>query len=204
MWASFVFKAAFVLGLVSQVALLEGFLKRLVDVVPVLLDLVCLSFFISFQTDWWWSDQILCGANTNLTGLLQTMSNIMFGNVNWYFLLTHMWIYVCACVCVCACVRVRVCVCANTWARSKNLCYCKLCSPCFTDDSALCISAQDFSHGFSFKLKINESGWTSVETLPVHLGISSLIFCFWVFKLVFMLFCACALSSGASGPETVF
>ncbi len=172
MWASFVFKAAFVLGLVSQVASQEGFLKRLVDVVPVLLDWVCLSFFsffISFQTDWWWSDQISVWSKHKSHWIIQLMSKWMFGNVNWYFLLTHMWIYVCACVrvcvcvCVCVCVYVcvracvRACVNANTWARSKNLCYCKLCSPCFTDESALCISAQDFSHGFSFKLKINVS-----------------------------------------------
>ncbi len=68
------FKAAFVLGLVSQVALLEGFLKRLGDVVTVLLDLVCsVSSCRSRQTD---DDQIrsLCGANTNITGLLQLMS----------------------------------------------------------------------------------------------------------------------------------
>ncbi len=36
-------------------------LKHLGDVTTVLLDLFCLSlfcFFMSFQTDWWWSDQI--------------------------------------------------------------------------------------------------------------------------------------------------
>ncbi len=65
-----------------------GFLKRLGD--TVLLDLVCLSlfcFFMSLQTDWWWSD--LCVEHKNLTGLLQLMAKWMFGNVNWYFLLTH-------------------------------------------------------------------------------------------------------------------
>ncbi len=40
----------------STVALQWGFLKRLGDVATVLLDLVCLS--LSFQTDWWWWDQI--------------------------------------------------------------------------------------------------------------------------------------------------
>ncbi len=42
-------------------ALQVSFLKHLGDVVTVLLDWVCLSlfcFFMSFQTDWWWSDQI--------------------------------------------------------------------------------------------------------------------------------------------------
>ena len=57
-----VFRAGFVLGALEQSfsgALQEGFLKRLGD--TVLLDWVCLSlfcFFMSLQTDWWWSDQI--------------------------------------------------------------------------------------------------------------------------------------------------
>ncbi len=80
----------------STEALQEGFLKSLGDVATVLLDLFCLSFFcffMSFQTDWWWSDQIsgCCQtpcANKNLTGVLKWMAKWMFGNVNWYFLLT--------------------------------------------------------------------------------------------------------------------
>ncbi len=81
----------------STVALLVGFLKHLGDVVTVLLDLVCLSlfcYFMSFQRDWWWSDQIsvwstgCCQtpcADNNLTALLQLMTKIMFGNVNLIF-----------------------------------------------------------------------------------------------------------------------
>ncbi len=44
----------------STVALQVGFLKHLGDVATLLLDLVCLSFFMSFQTDWMMirSDQI--------------------------------------------------------------------------------------------------------------------------------------------------
>ncbi len=46
------FKAAFALGALAQFsgALQEGFLKHLGDIVTVLLDLVCLSFFMCFQT----------------------------------------------------------------------------------------------------------------------------------------------------------
>ncbi len=44
------------------------------------LSLFC--FFMWLQTDWWWSDL------KHLTGLLQLMAKWMFGNVNWYFLLT--------------------------------------------------------------------------------------------------------------------
>ncbi len=40
----------------STVALQEGFLKRLGDVATVLLDLVCLGFFMLFQIDWMRSD----------------------------------------------------------------------------------------------------------------------------------------------------
>ncbi len=69
----------------STVALQGAFLKRLGDV--VLLYLVCLSFFMSFQTDWWWSD--LSVEHKNITGLLQLMAKWMSGNENWYFLLTH-------------------------------------------------------------------------------------------------------------------
>ncbi len=43
-----------------------AFLKRL------LLGLVRLCFFISFQTDWWWSDL------KHLTGLLQLMAKLIF------------------------------------------------------------------------------------------------------------------------------
>ncbi len=42
----------------------------------------CLSFFMWLQTDWWWSDLI-----SRITGWLQLMAKLMFGNVNWYFLL---------------------------------------------------------------------------------------------------------------------
>ncbi len=48
------FKAAFALGALAhsfQEALQEGFFKCLGEVATVLLDLVCLSFFMSFQTD---------------------------------------------------------------------------------------------------------------------------------------------------------
>ncbi len=66
----------------------------------VLLNLVCLIrfvLFMSFQTDWMMI-RSLCGAlagvktpcaNKNHTGLLQLMAKLMFGTVNWYFILTH-------------------------------------------------------------------------------------------------------------------
>ncbi len=74
----------------STVALQVGFLKHLGDVATVLLDLVCLSlfcFFMSFQTDWMMMRSDLCVehwllSNKNLTGLLQLMTKLMFGNVN--------------------------------------------------------------------------------------------------------------------------
>ncbi len=44
----------------STVALQVGFLKHLGDVATVLLDLVCLSFFMSFQTDWMMIRSDLC------------------------------------------------------------------------------------------------------------------------------------------------
>ncbi len=76
----------------STVALQVGFLKHLGDTVH--LDLVCLSFFMSFQTDWMMirSDQISVwstGCCQTFTGLLQLMAKWMFGNVNGYFLLTQ-------------------------------------------------------------------------------------------------------------------
>ncbi len=57
----------------STVALQGGFLKRLGD--TVLLDLFCLSlfcFFMSLQTDWWWSDQISVWS----TGCSQTIISL--------------------------------------------------------------------------------------------------------------------------------
>ncbi len=84
----------------STVALQVGLLKHLGDVATVPLVLVsvcCVSSCHSRQTGWW-SDQIsvwstgCCQtpcANKNLTGLLQLMAKWVFGNVNWYFLLTH-------------------------------------------------------------------------------------------------------------------
>ncbi len=67
-----------------------GFLKHLGDVTTVLLDLVCLSlfcFFMSFQTDRIMIRSDLCVehwllADKNLTGSLQLMAKLMFGNVN--------------------------------------------------------------------------------------------------------------------------
>ncbi len=74
----------------STEALQVGFLKRLGDVATVLLDLVRLSFFcffMSFQTDWMMTSSHLCVehwllSGKNLTGLLQLMAKLMFGNVN--------------------------------------------------------------------------------------------------------------------------
>ncbi len=46
-------------------------------------------FFMSFQTDWMMIRSDLCVEQTKITGLLQLMTKSMFGNENWYFLLTH-------------------------------------------------------------------------------------------------------------------
>ncbi len=50
------------LSIVFQEALQGGFLKHFGDVATVLLDLVGLSFFMSFQTDWMMMKSDLCGA----------------------------------------------------------------------------------------------------------------------------------------------
>ncbi len=62
----------------STVALQVGFLKHLGDVATVLLDLVCLSFFMSFQTDWMMirSDQISVWS----TGCCQTKISLDYYN----------------------------------------------------------------------------------------------------------------------------
>ncbi len=65
------FKAAFVLGALEQ-SFSGAFLKRLGD--TVLLDLVCLSFFMSLQPDWMMIRSDLCVDHKNLTGLLQLMA----------------------------------------------------------------------------------------------------------------------------------
>ncbi len=70
--------------------LLVGLMKCLGDVATVLLDRVCLSlfcFFMFFQTDWMMIRPDLCVehwllSDRNLTGLLQFMAKLMFGNVN--------------------------------------------------------------------------------------------------------------------------
>ncbi len=68
----------------STVALQVGFLKPLGDVATVLLDLVCLSFFMSFQTDWMMIRSDLCVEHWLLSDIhwIITINGKMFGNVN--------------------------------------------------------------------------------------------------------------------------
>ncbi len=96
MWPSFTFKAAFALGALAHSfsGSIAARSLHLGDVATVLLDLVCLSlfcFFMSFQTDWKMMRSDICvedccrqtpGANKNISGLLQLMVKLIFGNVN--------------------------------------------------------------------------------------------------------------------------
>ncbi len=61
----------------STVALQVGFLKHLGDVATVLLDLVCLSFFMSFQTDWMMIRSDLCVEHSLCVGCCQTFTGLL-------------------------------------------------------------------------------------------------------------------------------